>query len=90
MTPLPHQAVLDLGTAAAINGFTYLPRQDGLANGNIGSYTLETSTDKSTWKTVAIGLWLDDQSPKVVGFPTATVRYVRLTAKTEAGNRGPW
>jgi galactose oxidase len=90
LTPLPHQAVLDLGSATTINGFTYLPRQDGLLNGNIGTYGLEVSKDKEIWTVVSNATWLDDQSPKVVGFPTTSIRYLRLTAYTEAGNRGPW
>ena len=90
LTQLPHQAVLDLGKATTINGFTYLPRQDGLLNGNIGRYGLEVSNDKATWTVVWNSTWLDDQSPKVVGFPTTSIRYLRLTAYTEAGNRGPW
>ena len=90
LTPLPHQAVLDLGSEASVNGFSYLPRQDGLLNGNIGRYGLEISTDKITWKVVSNDTWLDDQSPKEVGFPSATIRYIRITAFTEAGNRGPW
>lgn len=90
LTPLPHQAVLDLGSEASVNGFSYLPRQDGLLNGNIGRYGLEISTDKNTWKVVSNDTWLDDQSPKEVGFPSATIRYIRITAFTEAGNRGPW
>ena len=90
LTQLPHQAVLDLGKATTINGFTYLPRQDGQENGNIGSYGLEVSKDRVAWTVVSNATWLDDQSPKVVGFPTTSVRYVRITAYTEAGNRGPW
>lgn len=90
LTPLPHQAVLDLGAVSSVNGFTYLPRQDGLLNGNIGRYGLEVSTDKASWTVISNATWLDDQSPKEVGFPAETIRYIRITAFTEAGNRGPW
>jgi galactose oxidase len=90
LTNLPHQATLDLGSAQTINGFSYLPRQDGQLNGNIGSYGLEVSSDKVTWTIVSNATWLDDQSTKVVGFSTRTIRYIRITAFTEAGNRGPW
>jgi hypothetical protein len=34
----PHNIVLDLGHPYSINGFTYLPRQDGVTNGTVASY----------------------------------------------------
>ena len=34
--PLPHVATIDLGSAQLLNGFNYLPRQDGNMNGRIG------------------------------------------------------
>lgn len=34
--PLPHTATIDLGSTQLLNGFNYLPRQDGNANGRIG------------------------------------------------------
>lgn len=61
---LPHTATIDLGSIQTLNGFNYLPRQDGTANGRIGQYTLETSTDSSTWTQVASGTWVDDPSLK--------------------------
>lgn len=88
VAPLPHNAILDLGTSQSINGLSYLPRQDGTANGNIGQYKVETSPDKTTWTTVASGTWIDDPSMKYAGFASRSARYVRLTASTEAGNRG--
>ena len=86
----PHWAIVDLGSAQYINGFNYFPRQDGVANGRIGNYQLEISPDRNAWTTVSTGQWLDDASMKQVGFNAATVRYLRLTATSEAGNRGPW
>ena len=62
--PLPHTATIDLGSIQLLNGFNYLPRQDGNANGRIGQYTLETSTDNSAWTQVASGTWVDDPSLK--------------------------
>lgn len=90
LTQLPHQATLDMGSAQTIMGISYLPRQDGQLNGNIGRYGVEVSSDKATWTVVANGTWLDDQSYKEVGFSSRSIRYVRITAFTEAGNRGPW
>ena len=88
--PLPHTATIDLGGAQLLNGFNYLPRQDGNANGRIGQFTLEASEDGSSWTQVASGTWVDDPSRKHVGFPNRNVRYLRIKAITEAGNRGPW
>src|SRR6266568_4542114 len=34
----PHNIVVDLGTTYSLNGFTYLPRQDGGVNGTISQY----------------------------------------------------
>jgi galactose oxidase len=90
VAPFPHWAIVDLGSAQYINGFNYFPRQDGEANGRIGNYKVELSNDMNTWTTVSQGTWLDDASMKQVGFNAVTVRYVRVTATSEAGNRGTW
>lgn len=89
-TGFPHWAIIDLGQATFINGFNYFPRQDGIANGRIGDFKVEISLDRNNWNTVATGTWLDDASMKQTGFASQNVRYVRLTATSEAGNRGPW
>lgn len=90
LAPLPHHVVINLGETLFMNGMTYLPRQDGVSNGNIGQYTVEISTDGNTYTQVAAGTFVDDNSLKEVGFPGANVAYIRFTALTEAGNRGPW
>jgi hypothetical protein len=64
LLPLPHIATIDLGTIQLLNGFNYLPRQDGQANGRIGQYKVETSTDNAAWTQVASGTWVDDASLK--------------------------
>ena len=44
-----------------------------------------------TWGSpVATGTWADDKTVKTAEFGGVSARYVRLTALTEAGNRGPW
>ena len=89
--PLPHQIQLDTGATHAISAVRYLPRQDGSANGRIGQYEVYVSTDGTTWGTaVATGTFADDAQPKLVNFPSANGRYLRLRALTEAGGRGPW
>lgn len=92
---LPHQATLDLGIATWINGFTYLPRQDvkpgGFINGNIGRHDIEISVDNSRWiAVISQTVYADTATLKTEVFTAIQARYVRITAFTEAGNRGPW
>lgn len=49
--PHPHTLVLDLGATYAVNGWTYLPFQDPDTRGRITQYTLEVSTNGTTWGT---------------------------------------
>ncbi|SDX57966.1 phospholipase C [Amycolatopsis xylanica] len=89
--PLPHEIQFDLGVTRTVTGLTYLPRQDGGANGRVGQYEVYLSGDGSTWGTaVATGTFADDATLKTVRFWPAQARYVRLRALTEAGGRGPW
>lgn len=90
LAALPHTAVINLTQTQLLNGFTYRPRQDGNSNGNIGQFTLETSLDASKWTLVVNGTFIDDESLKETGFANTQARYVRITALTEAGARGPW
>lgn len=87
---LPHSAVLDLGASTAIRAVWYRPRTDSNKNGNIGQYRIEVSLDNSLWTIVATGTFVDDKSLKTVSFANTNARYVRITALTEAGNRGQW
>ncbi|KAI4193236.1 MAG: hypothetical protein LQ348_002919 [Seirophora lacunosa] len=89
---LPHAITIDMKKIINVNGLTYLPRQDASRNGNIGQHKIEVelSSDSSTWTTVAFGTYYDDTSLKTTPFTTTPARYVRLTAQTEAGGRGPW
>lgn len=48
------------------------------------------SPDGHTYTTVAVGTWVDDSSLKTTTFTPFTASYVRITALTEAGGRGPW
>ncbi|MEU6484153.1 discoidin domain-containing protein [Streptomyces sp. NPDC046887] len=89
--PLPHHITLDMKRDQTVASLTYEPRHDG-GNGRIGAYTVTTSTDGTTFGApVASGTWRDDSSVKGATFTRpVTARYVRLTATTEAGGRGPW
>jgi galactose oxidase len=88
--PLPHTFTIDMRQNQSVGGLTYLPRNDGWPNGRIGQYKVEVSTNNTTWTTVATGTFDDDTFLKPVLFGAVMARYVRLTALTEAGNRGPW
>jgi galactose oxidase len=89
--PLPHSITIDMKSAHLISGLSYLPRQDSSLNGTIGSYAIYVSIDGRTWGSpVASGKWADGHAPKYSTFSSKSARFVRLTALTEAGNRGPW
>ncbi|MBO0881192.1 MAG: discoidin domain-containing protein [Mycobacterium sp.] len=88
--PLPHSITIDMKSAQMVSGLSYLPRQDSILNGTIGKYAVYVSSDGSTWSSVASGTWADDHTTKYAVFPPVSARFVRLTALTEAGNRGPW
>ncbi|MFH8990165.1 discoidin domain-containing protein [Streptomyces sp. NPDC017940] len=89
--PLPHSISIDMKSARDVSALTYQPRTSG-ANGRVGAYTVTTSTDGTTFGApVASGTWKDDDTVKGATFSrTVSARYVRLTATTEAGGRGPW
>ncbi|KAF1999280.1 carbohydrate-binding module family 32 [Amniculicola lignicola CBS 123094] len=85
---LPHWFRIDHGSQVPVIGLSYLPRADS-ANGRIGRYTIQSSNDGNTWTQVASGTWADNGQEKFATF-SATARYFRLNALSEAGNRGPW
>ncbi|MGW7328980.1 discoidin domain-containing protein [Streptomyces sp. NPDC054840] len=89
-TPLPHSITVDMHRTAVVSALVYRPRTDG-PNGRVGEYGISLSTDGLSWATpVATGTLADDVSPKTLGFAPQGARFVRLTALSEAGGRGPW
>lgn len=84
----PHTFTINLGSPQAVSGLSYLGPPT--ADGRIGRFNIQQSTDGSTWNNVTSGNWTDDANPKSVEFSVITVRYIRLIALSEAGNRGPW
>ena len=40
LVALPHTATIDMGAASLVGSITYLPRQDGQANGRIGQHII--------------------------------------------------
>ncbi|MEO3973760.1 discoidin domain-containing protein [Streptomyces sp. CAU 1734] len=88
--PLPHSITIDMNRTAVVSGLVYLPRNDG-PNGRVGEYSISMSADGQSWGSpVATGTLADDAAAKTLGFAPTGARFVRLTAVTEAGNRGPW
>ena len=49
--PPPHEIQIDLGQSYTIDGFRYLPRQDGGINGTIAEYEFYVSQDGVNWGT---------------------------------------
>ncbi|CAF9932906.1 MAG: hypothetical protein HETSPECPRED_008480 [Heterodermia speciosa] len=88
---LPHNITIDMKAPRSVSALTYLPRQDGNRNGNIGTYAVDVSVDNKTWQmSVASGNWIDDSVLKKANFAAQTAQYIRLRAITEAGGRGQW
>lgn len=90
---LPHFITVDMGTSQRIGGFTYLPRQDGNANGTVVRYRFETSLDGVNWITnVASGAFNNIQnnrgSVQKVTFDPVDARYFRFTALREIWSNG--
>jgi hypothetical protein len=85
---LPHEIQVDLGTSYALQGFRYLPRQDGQSLGKIKDFEIYVSTDGVNWgQPVATGQLITvptDASEKQILFGQAvTGRYVKLRALSE-------
>ncbi len=91
LPPYPHHITIDMHAVHVVTGLAYLPRQDGNLNGTIGRYSVSVSMDGVHWGSpVASGTWADDATQKYAVFAPRKAKFVRLTALTEAGNRGPW
>jgi hypothetical protein len=88
--PPPHEIQIDLGGVYVIDGFGYIPRQDGSPNGRIGDYEFYVSIDGINWGTpVASGSFTNDASAKEAHFAPVEGEFVRLRALTEASGN-PW
>ena len=88
--PFPHYITIDMKATHSISGISYLTREGG-GKGTIGDYSVTLSTDGTHFTApVAQGTWADTTSLKYAYFTKQTARYVRLTATSEAGNRGPF
>ena len=63
-----------------VDGLRLLPRQTGNTNGIITEYDIQVSEDGETFHSIATGEWAADREWKLVQFPDARVKFVRLYA----------
>ena len=88
--PHPHEVQIDLGATYEVEGFRYLPRQDGSQNGRIKEYEFYLSLNKNEWgSAVASGSLANTGREKQIKFPSTIGRYIRLVALSEV-NGNPW
>ena len=86
----PHWIDIDLGTVQDLDGFRYLPRQDGGVNGRVGEYAFYVSMDGVTWGSpVATGTFQNTAQEQEVLFAMTQGQYVRFEALSEV-NSQPW
>jgi len=89
---LPHAIAVDMGQVHRIAGFVYLPRQDGMLNGTVENFRLETSEDGVTWATaVERGTFANVRNNpdlQEVRFAPMKARYFRFTALDEVWRNG--
>ena len=83
--------VVDMGSPKAIRGFTYLPRQDGNADGVVDICRFETSMDGVRWTTNAdsgrFGNIKNNPVLQEVTFTPTQARFFRFTALKEVGEK---
>lgn len=79
-------ATWDLGSSKSVDYITYVPRSDGNRNGNWGRFTLQYSTNNSTW--TAIGTYDFGMSTNAssVDFTAVNARYIRAVISTGYNN----
>jgi hypothetical protein len=87
--PAPHEIQIDLGAIYSINGFKYLPRQDGDQNGRVKEYEVFISQDGTNWTNVANGFFENSATEQEVTFASTTGRFFRFQALSEV-NDNPW
>ena len=89
MAPPAASLMLDLGTSQSIQGFRYLPRQDGGTNGHIAQFEFHISADGVNWgNPLASGFFPNNASEKEVLFPAASGRFIRLRALSDGDGGG--
>ena len=74
----PHYIAVKLPRNAMVSGLSYLPRQDGIPNGSIQSWEVQSSMDGIAWEAWGKGIWPYDATMKRADLPLREVRYFRL------------
>jgi galactose oxidase len=87
--PLPHWIAIDMQQPQTISAVVYQPRPGG-GKGTIGKYEVAVSVDGVYYMKVANGAWTDGKDSRTATFPEVVARFVKLTALSEAGYRGPF
>ena len=87
----PAHFVVDMKTEQNINGFAYLPRQDGRTQGMTTRYKFELSSDCKKWTTAAEGEFGNLRANPVeqfISFPETKARYFRFTSTAALDGTG--
>jgi hypothetical protein len=88
--PHPHTIVIGLGGTYLVEGFRYVPRQDGSLHGTITEYQFYVSEDGRDWgEPVARGIFAGGRTETTVMFPGTVGRFVSLMALSEIDGN-PW
>lgn len=77
----PSHFVVDMKKPQLVNGFAYLPRQDGKTQGMTSRYRVELSMDGRSWKNVAEGEFGNLRAnpvEQVISFSPQKARYLRF------------
>ncbi len=72
----PHELIIDLGGQHTVNGFSYIPRQDGNTSGILETFHLYLGTDGISWGDPVAGGWIAQQAD--IGFQATEASYARL------------
>ena len=88
----PHQALpatveVDMKEVKNINKITYMPRQDGNANGRITDCDIYVKASESDeYKLISKFTWENNMSNKYAKFDEVEARYIKIVANAGAGN----
>jgi HEAT repeat protein len=83
----PHELVLDLSEARAVEGLLYVPRQDS-PNGRVRDFEIRISGDGKAWSAPLVsGTWANDPTFKYVALPGKPARFVQLRGLSEVEGR---
>ena len=87
----PARFVVDMQQEYEINGFSYLPRQDGETQAMTSRYSVELSTDGENWEMVSEGEFGNLRAnpvEQVISFTPQKARYFRFTSTAALDGTG--